>query len=126
MLSYKSDKDEKITKTEARLVAKGFVQRKGLDYLQTSASTPAAASVKIVGPIANEVQCEMYQLDVEQAFTKAMLDYVVYMKLPGSCGDLSGKYVRLEKALRGLKQSGLLRNDPRVVHGLGSCLLFMA
>ncbi|CAN0418099.1 unnamed protein product, partial [Laminaria digitata] len=48
VLSYKADKEGLITKTKARLVAKGFMQREGVDYLQTSAPTPAAASVKIV------------------------------------------------------------------------------
>ena len=37
------------------------------------------------------------------------------MKLPGGCDDLSGKFVRLEKALHGLRQSGLLWNDLLVV-----------
>ena len=44
VLSYKSDAEVMITKTKARLVAKGFMQREGVDYLQTSAPTPAAAS----------------------------------------------------------------------------------
>ena len=46
VLSYKSNKDGNITKTKARLVAKGFMQREGVNYLQTSAPTPAGASVK--------------------------------------------------------------------------------
>ena len=37
------------------------------------------------------------------------------MKLPDGCRDLSAKYVRLEKALYDLKQSGLLWNDLLVV-----------
>ena len=32
------------------------------------------------------------------------------MKLPGGCGELSGKYVELKKTLYGLKQSGALWN----------------
>ena len=40
-----------------------------------------------------------------------MLDCKVIMKLPGGCGELSGKYVDLQKALYGLKKSGLLWND---------------
>ena len=49
------------------------------------------------------------------------------MKLPGGCGELSGKYVDLEKALYGLKQSGLLWNDLLVeklvtVHGMEQCM----
>ena len=87
---------------------------------------PAPASVKIVMAAANELQYKEYHLEVVQGFTKATLDYEVYMKLPGGCGDLSGKYVRLEKALYGLKQSGLLWNDLLVVklitvHGMEQC-----
>ena len=99
MLSCKSDKDGQFTKTKARLAAKGFMQREGLDYLRTSAPTPAAASVTIAMAVANELQYKVYHLDVAQAFTKATLDYEAYMKLPGGCGDLSGKYERLDKAL---------------------------
>ena len=33
------------------------------------------------------------------------------MKLPGGCGELSGKYVDHEEALYGLEQSGFLWND---------------
>ena len=91
VLSCKSDKNGKITKTDARLVAKGFMQRVGLDYLRTSALTPATASVKIVMAVANELQYKVCHLDVAQAFTNATLDYEVCMKLPGGCGDLSGK-----------------------------------
>ena len=102
------------------------MQREGVDYLQTSAPTPAAASVKIVMAVANELKYKVYHLDVAQAFTKADLDCVVYMKLPGGCGALSGNFVRLEKALYGLRQSGLLWNDLLVVklvtmHGMEQC-----
>ena len=69
-----------------------------MDYLQTSAPTPAAASVKILMTVANEKGYKIYHLDVAQAFTKAELNCVVYMKLPGGSDDLSGKFVRLEKA----------------------------
>ena len=82
-----------------------------MGYLQTSAPTPAAASVKILMTFANEKGYKIYHLDVAQASTKAELDCVVYMKLPGGCDDLSGKFVRLEKALYGLRQSSLLWND---------------
>ena len=68
-----------ITKTKARLVAKGFMQREGVDYLQTSAPTPAAASVKILMTVANEKGYKIYHLDVAQAFTKAELDFVIYI-----------------------------------------------
>ena len=108
VISYKSNKDGNITKTKARLVAKGLMQREGVNYLQTSKPTPAGASVKTMLVVANEMGFKIYHLDVKQAFTKAKLDCKIVMKLPGGCGELSGKYVDLEKALYGLKQSGLL------------------
>ena len=73
-LSYKPDAEGMITKTKARLVAKGFMQGEGVDYLQTSAPTPAAASVKILMTVANEKCYKIYHLGVAQAFTKAELD----------------------------------------------------
>ena len=103
VLSYKSNKDGNITKTKARLVAKGFMQREGVNYLQTSAPTPAGASVKTMLVVTNEMVFKTYHLDVKQEFTKAKLDCKIVMKLPGGCGELSGKYVDLEKALHGLK-----------------------
>ena len=103
VLSYKSNKDGNITKTKARLVAKGFMQREGVNYLQTSVPTPAGASVKTMLVVTNEMVFKTYHLDVKQEFTKAKLDCKIVMKLPGGCGELSGKYVDLEKALHGLK-----------------------
>ena len=86
VLSYKSNKDGNITKTEARLVAKGFMQKEGVNYLQTSAPTPAGASAKTMLVVANEMGFKTYHLDVKQAFTKAKLDCKIDMKLPGGCG----------------------------------------
>ena len=65
-------------------------------------------------------------MDTTQAFTQADLDCTVYMKLPQGCGSLSGKIVRLEKALYGLRQSGLLWNGLLVQklvmkHGMEQC-----
>lgn len=44
------------------------------------------------------------------------LDCVAYTNLPDGCDELSGKYVRLEEALHGLRQSGLRWNDGPVVN----------
>ena len=70
-----------------------------MDYLQTSAPTPAAASVKILITVADDKGYKIHHLDVAQAFTKVELDCVVCMKLPGGCDDLSGRFVRLELSL---------------------------
>ena len=102
------------------------MQREGVNYHQTYAPTPTAASVKMVLAVANQLKYTTYHLDVQQAFTQAKLDCKVIMKLLGGCGELSGKYVNLENALYGLKQSGSLWNNLLVVklvvkHGMEQC-----
>ena len=47
----------------------------------------------------------MYQFDVKQAFVQSKLDEDVFLRLPKGCGSLSGKIVRLNKSLYGLKQA---------------------
>ena len=49
---------------------------------------------------------KLRQLDVKQAFIQADLDFNVFMKLPDGCGDKSGKVVKLNKPVYGLKQAG--------------------
>ena len=82
------------------------MQREGVNYSQTAAPTLTAASFKTVLAVADQMGFTIYDLDVEQANTKAKLDCNIVMKLPGGYGELSGKYEDLEKALYGLKQSG--------------------
>ena len=49
---------------------------------------------------------DLRHLDVDQAFIQSELDTDIYLRLPPSCGSVSGKVVILNKALCGLKQSG--------------------
>ena len=65
VLSYELDKDCNTTKTNARLVAQGFMQREGVNYNHTAA--PAAASVKTVLAVANQTGFTIYHLDDKQA-----------------------------------------------------------
>ena len=47
----------------------------------------------------------MCHFDVDQAFVRADLKEDVFMRLPEGCGVLSGKIVKLNKSLHGLKQA---------------------
>ena len=42
--------------------------------------------------------------DVDQAFVRADLKEDVFMRLPEGCGALSGKIVKLNKSLHGVRQ----------------------
>ena len=106
VFAWKVDKDGNIVKPKARLVARGFSQVHTVDFLETYAPTPAASSVKLLVAIAVKNDWELRQLDVKQAFIQADLDFNVFMKLPDGCGDKSGKVVKLNKSVYGLKQAG--------------------
>ena len=101
----KVGKDGNIVKSKARLVARGFSQMHTADFLETYAPTPAASSVKLLVAIAVKNDWQLRQLDVKQAFIQADLDFNVFIKLPDGCGDKSGKVVKLNKSVYGLKQA---------------------
>ncbi|CAM9537694.1 unnamed protein product, partial [Hapterophycus canaliculatus] len=94
--SFERGKDGMIVSTKARLVARVLCLGKVLIYVKTPAPTPAAASVKIVVAVDNELGCRVRHLDTEHAFTRAELRCPVCTKLPGGCSDLSGRIPRLE------------------------------
>ena len=93
-------------KAKARLVAKGFSQVEGVDYLETFAPTPATSCVRLLAVFACEHDLGMYHFDAEQAFLQSELEEEIYLRLPPGCGDDSGRVVRLNKSLYGLKLAG--------------------
>ena len=64
------------------------------------------SSVKLLVAFGVKNDWELLKLDVKQAFIQADLDFNVLMKLPGDCGDKSGKVVKLSESVYGLKQAG--------------------
>ncbi|CAN0504135.1 unnamed protein product, partial [Discosporangium mesarthrocarpum] len=102
---WKTDEMGIVTRAKARLVAKGYNQKLGVDYFETFAPTPAASTVRLLTAVANEQRLELIHFDAEQAFLHADIDEEVFVRLPPGCGDLSGKTVRLHRALYGCNQS---------------------
>ena len=107
VFAWKTDSDGYITKAEVRLVARGFGQQLGVDYFKTFAPTPIVPSIKVALAIAVQNEWPLYHFDVKQAFVQAKLDTDVYIKLPYGCGKRTGKVVKLDRALYGIKQIGL-------------------
>ena len=100
---WKSDQSGHVTKAKAKLVARGFSQIEGVDYLETFAPTPAAPSVRLLAAVACEHDMDTYHFDAEQAFVQSKLEEKIYMKLPPDCGGESGLVVRLSRSLYGFK-----------------------
>ena len=86
-------------------MARCFRQVKGVDYFETFAHTPASSCVRLLASIAYKLDLDLCHFDAEQAFVQSDLRENVFMRLPQGYGDLSGKVVRLNRSLYGLKQA---------------------
>ena len=101
----KVDEQGWIVKVKSRLVARGFKQRKGIDFGETFAPTVSSSCVHLLSAIACECDLNLCNFDVDQAFVQSRLDENVFPRLPRGCGKMSGEVVRSNKRLYGLKQA---------------------
>ena len=95
----------RVVKARLRLVARGFEQREGVDFSETFVPTVSSSCVRLLSVIACECDLDLCHFDVDQAFVQSHLDEDVFRFLPKGCGKLSGKVVRLNTSLYGLKQA---------------------
>ena len=96
-------------KYRARLVAKGFSERKGIDYFETFAPTVSLKALFSLLHIAASRDWAIRSIDVGNAYLEAELDTDIYMDLPPE-GDKPPRRVKLLKSIYGLKQAGELWN----------------
>ena len=100
-----------ITRGKARLVARGFMQREGLDYLDTFSPTPVPSSIQMIATTALQCEWTLNHWDIEQAFVQSQIDREIFVQFPEGCRHMSGKVARLNKALNGLRQSPRVFNQ---------------
>lgn len=75
---------------KARFVAKGFLQVEGIGYIDKYASTPAAASSRMLLATAASVDMELHHVDVKQGFIQTDVEEGVYIEQPEKYIDFSG------------------------------------
>ena len=63
----------------ARLVAKGFTQKEGIDYEETFSPVAMLKSIRILLSIAACLDYEIWQMDVKTAFLNGNLEEDIYM-----------------------------------------------
>ena len=104
--------DGKLDKLKARIVAKGFTQREGIDYEETFSPTVRFESVRLMVAVAAADYMHTHQMDVTTAFLYASLEEEVYMELiEGMDGyGTPSKVARLWRAIYGLKQASRMWN----------------
>ncbi|KAK2443673.1 putative mitochondrial protein [Trifolium repens] len=103
----KLNPDGSISKHKARLVARGFLQKEGIDYNEVFAPVARHETIRLVVTLANLRGWGLYHLDVKSAFLSGPLEENVYVKQPPGF-EIAGKenmVYKLHKALYGLKQA---------------------
>ena len=92
---------------KARLVVKGFSQKKGIDFDEIFSPVVKMSSIRVILGLAASLDLEVQQMDVKTAFLHGDLDKEIYMEQPEGFA-VKGKedYVcKLKKSLYGLKQA---------------------
>lgn len=104
----------RIERYKARWVAKGYLQRWGVDYEESFAPVAKAATVRVVLALTTVFDLDIEQIDVKTAFLNGILpdNESVYVEAPVGYQllgkDTEGKCCKLLKGLYGLKQSARL------------------
>ena len=107
VFKLKKDNDGKLLKYKARLVVKGFRQKKGIDFDEIFSPVVKMSSIRVVLSLTASLDLELEQLDVKTAFLHGDLNEEIYMSQPEGF-EVKGKehmVCKLKKSLYGLKQA---------------------
>ena len=107
MFKLKRDEAGAIVKHKARLVARGFVQREGIDFDDTITPVAQMESVRLLFALAAQEGWRVHHMDLKSTFLNGDLKDEVYVHQPLGFAILGkeGKVLRLRKALYGLRQA---------------------
>ena len=108
-IKCKADADGKMIydKHRARLVAKGFQQRKGIDYLHSFSPTASYVTIRLIMALTAIAGFVSYDLDATCAFISARLppEEQVFMKAIPGFPLPEGRCLKLKSSLYGLVQA---------------------
>lgn len=103
----KTNSKGEVEKYKARLVARGHIQKAGIDYEEIFAPVARYEIIRTLLAVAVEEEMHVHQMDVVSAYVQGNLHDEVFMEQPEMFIEEDNKKVcKLHKPLYGLKQSG--------------------
>ena len=106
---FKTKKDSlgNIERHKARLIAKGFNQREGIDFTKTFSPVSKKDSLQIIMALVSHFDFDLHQMDVKTAFLNGNLEEEVYMKQHEGFSSSEDEHLvcKLKKSIYGLKQA---------------------
>jgi hypothetical protein len=106
---FKTKKDSlgNIERYKARLIAKGFTQKEGIDYTETFSPVSKKDSLRVILTLVAHFDLELQKMDVKTAFLNGDLEEEVYMKQPEGFPSSDGEQLvcKLKKSIYDLKQA---------------------
>lgn len=101
----KRNADGRINRFKSRLVARGYSQKRGIDYGETFSPVARFDTIRTMLSVAANEGLELGQFDVKSAFLNGVLEEEIFMEQPEGFRDSTERVCRLHKSLYGLKQS---------------------
>ncbi|WVZ54196.1 hypothetical protein U9M48_005033, partial [Paspalum notatum var. saurae] len=92
-----------VEKYKARLVAKRFTQREGIDFVKTFSPVAKFISIRIISALTAYYDLELHQMDVKIAFLNGHLEREIYMLQREGFGE--NMVCKLNRSIYGLKQA---------------------
>lgn len=122
VLNTKIEPDGKMCRRKARLVARGFSQRPGIDFDQTYAPVARLESLRLMVALATKNKIRIHQLDIVSAYLNGRLEEDIFMEKPEMLEEILKEIIRRDgkNSVSGKKAMEMLHD---VEHGNNVCLL---
>lgn len=85
-MKTKLNSDGNIERRKARLVARGFSQKPGIDFTETVAPVVRSSTIRLMMALSVELGLKVHQMNVVTAYLNGEVEEDLYMKLP-NCSE---------------------------------------